>query len=237
VDNDKGVVGIAPRTSISVMSPTDLHPYPFIPPMQHLWDRVGNAASRLGIGDVLLIEQQTQDDHLPVETDFLVFKAIQAAVMKGIVVVECAGNGATDLDNHSFFGDSGATIVGGCDSQSPHRRSRGAHGSNYGSRVDCCAWADSVFTTGHRDQSIPVTGELPNYFHFSGTSSAGAIVAGVCLLIQQMHRAAHGGFPMPALALRDILRDPANGTLAGNTSSERIGAMPDLAKIIANLSL
>jgi hypothetical protein len=229
LDNTVGVVGIAPQTKIKVASPDELFPIG-VPPMQHVAAIIALAATHLGFGDVLLLEISSGD--LPVELDHFVFNAIQLITTGGVVVVEAGGNGGQDLDNHAFPGESGAIIVGACVAGIPHSREPNPRGSNFGSKIDCNAWGEQVHTCGSKTN--PVASNA--YFEFSGTSAASAIIAGVCLLVQQLHRMKHGS-PMHPLVLRNVLRDRANGTEASTFFSDRIGVMPDLGKIIANLSL
>ena len=115
---------------------------------------VRTAAQQLGRGDVMLIELQAVVDvegrgptYGPIESIGSVRDAIRAAVDKGIVVVEPAGNGNMDLadmgvsylQGQTAPGHSGALIVGagGSDQAAtgPSSRRRAA-GSNYGSRVN-----------------------------------------------------------------------------------------------------
>ncbi len=126
VQNTYGMTGIAPSAQLGVSS-----------------DRYGTYATRvdaisvatqkLNAGDILLLEMQqyTAEPYstacgcpapgclVPVDVVDSIFSAIQIAVAKGVVVVESAGNGATDLDASCFAGrfnrtvrDSGAIMVG-----------------------------------------------------------------------------------------------------------------------------
>jgi serine protease len=173
------------------------------------------------------------------------------SIAKGVIVVEAAGNGGSDLDaftlkgrhildraSPEFQGESGAIIVGACTSLFP----RGAHAvSNSGSRVDCNAWGDHVVVPGSFDQPdnpflyflppSPDVGDVP----FGHTSGASAIIAGVCLLIQHLRSIltpADGTTgPLRPDGMRALLQTAANGTLL---VPGKIGPMPDLALIIAN---
>jgi serine protease len=142
-----------------------------------------------------------------------------------VIVVAAAGNAGVNLDAEQFLGDSGAIVVGACSAGAPHSRSPG---TNFGNRIDCHAWDDGVHTTG-----AGTTRFGPTDFEISGTSSAAAIIAGVCLLIQHLQRL-NGGAPLSPIAVRDILRRTENGTETAAPFVDRIGVMPDLQKIIAN---
>jgi hypothetical protein len=87
-DNDKGVIGIAPKVRGAIAS--SLRPT--------LGDAFVLAAGFLVAGDVLLIEEQTTAGG-PVETDPHIAMLIRALTLLGIIVVEPAGNGAQNLDN------------------------------------------------------------------------------------------------------------------------------------------
>ena len=181
------------------------------------------ATSRLGFGDVLLVEGEI-GGRLPVETNRACFEAIRAATEAGIVVVEPAGNGGVDLDRvRGMARDSGAILVGAGSSSRRHRR---LPFSNHGRRVDCFAWGEMVYTAISDEHGA--TDEYTEAFH--GTSSAAAIVAGVSLCVQGMALAAHGS-PYSPHELRDIFKDPANGTRSIRPGKDRIGAMPDLGSI------
>lgn len=238
LDNEFGVVGIAPRANISVISPDELFPDPQVLPMKHVGAMIGLAATKLAYGDVILLEITSGD--LPVELDKDVFEMIRMVTNDGYVVVEAAGNGGFNLDSQTSHGDSGAILVGACKSDAPHSR---WPDSNFNGKIACNAWGENVWTCGlGKDlivNGVTIVRPIPTnaYFNFSGTSSAAAIIAGVCLLIQQLQRKKTGGISMSPLALRDILRNPNNCTKAATFFVDGIGYMPDLAKIIVNHSL
>lgn len=228
VDNAVGVVGLAPNSIIHAISPDDLSPDPLRPPREDVPGKLEIARQNLRFGDILLLEVQA--DKRPVESDLAIFALILRLVLEGIVVIECGGNGGLDLDTTPIGKfDSGAIVVGSCNSAAPHARHPV---SNFGRRIDCKAWGENVFTSGKMTDPV----KPDDYFNFSGTSSAGAIIAGVCLLIQDLHRRKHGA-PLHPRELRNILRDPANCTVAPTAAVDKIGHMPDLAKIIANNNL
>jgi Subtilase family len=221
------VVGIAPAVGIQLISVLDL--FESGPIMtDDVASKITLATNTLSTGDVLLLE--LQEDKRPVERNRAVFQAIRLATGVGIVVIEGAGNAGVNLDSEPFMRDSGAIIVGACSPSVPHARWVDAPaGGNFGSRIDCYAWGDGVFTTGARNDPV----QSNSYFNFSGTSAAAAIIAGVCLLIQNLQRQA-GGAPLNSRAMRDILRNPNNGTASAVPLNDRIGVMPDFLKIIPN---
>jgi hypothetical protein len=217
----------------------------------------------------------------PVEVEEAEFMAIQHATKDlDVIVIEAAGNAGADLDDlvsntwtnvqfslsplnpidPSLFQDSGAIMVGSAlmvptalASATVIPRSRN---NNYGTRIDCYAWDNSIWTTGYDDQNPPATSPTTSYFGFGGTSGASAIIAGAALAIQGIAQVNQKGDLANGRCspnqLRDILRNPATGTLSAhskwNTSlnsrwdprnvhfstwnADRIGAMPDLRTII-----
>jgi hypothetical protein len=182
-------------------------------------------------GAILLLEVTRYG--LPTERDPADRKAIRAASEKGIVVVECAGNGNKNLDQELPAGVDSRAIMVGASMWREERHHRlvtpnGEAGSNYGQRVDCFAVGEGVVTAGFGSLD-PGTGPHDRYTNtFGGTSGAGAIIAGVALLIQNI-RQINGKKPLSPLAMRRILRR------YGTTSvppGEPIGRMPDMRKSI-----
>jgi hypothetical protein len=237
IDNAVGVVGLSPNVSIRRLGVQDAGRTPG-ETAERVASKIALAASRLSAGDILLLEIQGGGG--PIERTFAIFEAIKVATAKGIIVVEAAGNGGHDLDTliderglrglarsiPSEFRNSGAILVGGCRGLVPHTRL----GSCFGSRIDCYAWAESVWTTGHPDPVTPTS-----YFNFSGTSSAAAIIAGVCALVQHAQRSliGSGTSTLRPAEMQRIVSAEANGTRS-LLISDAIGVMPDLAKILAN---
>ena len=277
--NDKACVGISPHVSkVNVASPWrwDEAKHEWIYSVaEAILALINPDEPILQFGDVLLLEVQTRSvdrigyRELPVEVQEAEFIAIKRATDLGIVVVEAAGNRGDDFDqnggspllfnwtNRQFslnpssphFLDSGAIIVGAAGS-----RTRGQNG-NFGNRIDCYAWDDSIWTTGYKDDTTPKdalgndTVDTKCYMGFGGTSGASAIIAGVALSLQgiahanQTEGAADGiDNRFSPTKLRDLLKDPTTGTLSQNSTQanpnvDRIGVMPDLRKIIQKAKL
>jgi hypothetical protein len=225
IDNTTGVVGIAPNANTTIISVAGSAGA----------GEIMLAAVISSPGGVMLLEF-TVGGRLPAELDSAIFEAIRLATTAGMIVIEAAGNANADLDTVTFRGDSGAIMVGGCTSDFPHKREGS---SNFGSRIDCHAWAENVFTAGERPNPPTIPPRPDSYFNFSGTSSASAIVAGVCILIQDLQlrigsNVGNPGLPLPPVIMRQIVSDPANGTDSFSIF-DRIGPMPDLAKIVSNI--
>jgi len=239
VDNNMGVIGIAPeigslRTVSQWRAKNDLSTV----------RAIEAAVDALTPGGVLLLEAQTAlrgvGGGLPPEAEPGVLTAIQSAVAHGITVVEAAGDGGLDLrvvrqkawghfldPGSPDFRDSGAILVGAATAGSPHSR---IAGSTYGRRIDCYAWGEQVVTTGDGFQGEEIDDFTDT---FGGTSAAAAIVAGVAVVVQGIAKTRLGR-PLEPAELRDLLRDPANGTPSASPD-DFIGAMPDLQKIIAKI--
>jgi len=201
---------------------------------------------------VLLLEIQIYGGWLPqsfypVEVDPNVFWAIKLAASMGIIIIEAAGNGSVHLDNsinypigmptvvlsriRPDFMDSGAIMVGACTSTVPHRC---CNFSNCGTRIDCWAWGENVYTTicypsvldphqGMYGKAAVYDGKL-----FGGTSAASAIIAGAALQIQGIAHASVGRFDPSKM--RSFLSNL--GTDVFNDINSKVGIMPDLKKIV-----
>src|SRR5262249_40726306 len=152
-------------------------------------------------------------------SELAIFEAIRLASAVNVIVVEAAGNGSARLDNFRAGGqrvlsrgipgesrESGAIVVGACNSLFPHFR---WEFSNFGSRVDCFAWGERIVTTG--DSATPTRidaywlGPAQERF-FGGTSGASAIITGVCLIVQHMKAIKDGvGARLNATDMRRIV--------------------------------
>jgi hypothetical protein len=245
-DNKLRGVGITPEVRARVVSQhrhANLGNY-------NTADAIASAAARLGAGDILLLEAQTRvgnSDYLPVEVDSAVREAIARATRKGITVVEAAGNGGTDLDTfrhpthgfiflrgHPDYRESGAIMVAAATSAHPHARfTKEPLPSNYGSRIDCYAWGERIYTVG--GSGAGPTADTTNFGHTSGAS---AIVAGAAAALQGIVMA-RGSRPWTPRRMRDVLSnpDPTVNTRSANPAIDRIGVMPNLRGIVAAESL
>jgi len=166
-------------------------------------------------------------------------------------VTDWFGGPLKELDRTISDEDSGAIMVGAgwpsitteeaATPNSAIEQSDGnadeAWGSNYGNRVDCFAWGNSVWTTA-RDHSVAGSTTVPpvneHYTDsFNGTSAASAIIAGAAVLVQDMCRHFYGG-PVECEKLRDLLKNPETGT--PYTGVRAIGVMPDLGPVLKNIN-
>jgi len=209
-------------------------------------------------------------DGYPLEVVDPWLDAIRLAVLHGITVVEPAGNpgkrlaydlGAAtwtpiggevrslDKTNTTTFIDSGAILVGACESTTSapgtHERMSDAW---FGNRIDCWAWGEDVLTTCCLGQLMPSgapatpgckEGETspPAYIYFEGTSAAAAIIAGTVALMHEMYRKSTGGYQASPGMIRELLRDTSLGTKVVKGGSTLLGSMPDLGKIATTLDL
>lgn len=239
-DNTKGCIGITPAVSARVVSQwrsaTNFNTA----------DAIFAAAFAMRAGDILLLEAQTtvgSSTFLPVEVESQTWAAIFIATLLGRIVIEAGGNGGNDLDTyqdsvhgfilkrgHANFRESGAIMVGAASSNAPHSR---LSFSNYGSRVDCYAWGQNINTTGDGWQGTATSLYTTS---FGGTSGASPIVTGAAIALQGMVKAAGKPALTPA-RMRQVLCDPRLGTRSNVPAADRIGVMPDLRKIVAELGL
>ena len=260
VDNNIGIVGIAPKANarvISYFTPGEL--FNTKKSKAAVANMIMKATSALWFGDVLLLEVQFEtrinnhNSYVPVEVDPAVFEAIRLATKFGVIVVEAAGNSGVSLDDFkdktgkkvlsrntpTEFKDSGAIMVGACSSAYPHTVlntvvNKVPLKSNFGSRVDCFAWGENILTTGNENHPDQRNAYMNRPF-FGGTSGAAPIIVGVCLLLQNLRlkltsRSGTIGKLGP-YHMRRILSNQQNGT---DLIPAQNGVMPDLKKIINN---
>ncbi len=227
--NGYGVNGIAPGASVGVYTEWSVEEGP------RRETAVMNAVADSAFGDVVLLEMQAfgQGGGLaPAETDPAMFVIVKAGVDAGVVVVAAAGNGSQNLDAAAYFpyrqmGDSGAIIVGAGTASLAHDK---LSFSTYGKRVDVQGWGQNVVTLG--GNWLTVGGDPDQAYNngFSGTSSAAALVAGLCCLVQEA-AVATGGARLPPRDVRLLLSSTgAPQGLGGN-----IGPLPQMDGLLAKL--
>lgn len=201
VDNGIGITGIVPKAKAITVS-VDSSEYPTVA------EYILFAAAKLEAGDVILLEMHAggpnkgphQQGYVPMEYFPINFEAIKEVTLRGIIVVEAAGNGDENLDHPVYervfdrtFQDSGAIMVGaGAPPRDNHQRQEHLGRlsfSNNGSRVDVMGYGAAVTTTGYGDL---YHGLEDNFYtaDFGGTSSASPIIAGVVASLQSMAKAA-----------------------------------------------
>ena len=245
VDNHYECLGITPNLDsvqcVSQWRPDSTSPTGDVMNVASTAEAMMDAVVVMKVGDVLLLEAQTTL-HYPVEIEQAIYDEIELATKAGIVVVQCAGNGKANLDNlkdaagktvfdpsSGDYRDSGAIIVGAAVSTTPHSR---ASFSNYGKRVNCYAWGDSIVTL---STNVAGTNLTAVTYAFNGTSGAGAIVAGAAISVQGMANS-HLGGPYQPSPLRDLLSSPTWNTASASPADE-IGVMPNLRGIIGEMKI
>ena len=243
--NSYGMTGIAPNAQVGVSS-----------------DRYGTYATRvdaislatqkLNAGDILLLEMQQYTFEpfstacgcpvpgclVPIDVVESIFAAIQIVVAKGIVVVESAGNGATDLDAPCFAGrfsravrDSGAIIVGAGSSLARETLSF----STYGTRVDVQGWGENVATLGYGNlAAVNGAADARQYYtnSFGGTSSATPMVAATAAVVQGVVKNLTGKY-LDSKGMRAHL--VASGVAQPSSTTRAIGPLPNLKAAIEGL--
>ena len=203
------------------------------------------AIASLSAGDVILLEQQWAytnggTDFIPIEwwlnyssspqTFNGVYAAIVNAVSNGINVVEAGGNGYMNTDNLTWYGNSGAIIVGAggvyTGGTYPEGDLQRISFSSYGSRFDLQGWGENVVTTGYGNL---YNTDGYNYWYksdFSGTSSASPIVAGAVACCVGYWKATISTIPPPPRYLQTVLINTSTPQVAPPTGW--IGPRPNL---------
>lgn len=246
-DNNVGTVGIAPRATLRALSAW--REVAGAPPTYNVADaiwslvNVMNPIPLVNAGDVLLIEAQSEFVSggniytLPVEMLEHNAVAILTATMRGLVVVEAAGNGGHDLDalpgqfpgklsaiqTYAILVAAGQPSGGGI--WEPWDGTKGA--SNVGSRIDCFARGDEIYVL----QPYPAD----SYGRVEGgTSGAAAVVAGIVASLQGIANAGTPSRRYFSWEMRDWLRDPGNPLPdpSGANPDPKIGRLPDMRHII-----
>lgn len=239
-DNGWGITGICHKAELMTCGTFFGVPTPS-------WNVPGALAvaiANLQPGDVILLENQWdysgQEDFVPIEwwTDYYpspqtynaVYAAIQTAVANGIHVVETGGNGEGDSGTISWYGDSGAIVVGAGGAYPGGTWTEGdlqkLSFSTYGPRFDLQGWGEDVVTTGFGDL---YGSEGPDYYftsQFSGTSAAGPIVAGAVAACSGFWKANVSSTPASPSYLRDLLK--STGTPQVTPPAGNIGPRPNL---------
>ena len=256
--NSIGITGIAPDATISASSFSD----------QSTAQAIKAAADKLAAGDILLLEihrpgprtpnpQQGQLGFIAIEWWPDDFAAIRYAVLKGIIVVEAAGNGFQNLDDPIYSvrpagfpanwtnpfntsnPSSGAVMVGaGAPPSGTHGRDHGPDRSrldfsNYGARVDVQGWGREVTTTGYGDLQGGSNEDLWYTNQFSGTSSASPVVVGALAATQGVLRA-RGHRRLNSATARLLVRacGSPQQDAPNRPSTQRIGMRPNLRALI-----
>lgn len=265
--NGKGIVGIAPGATLKKlgshigpgMDPGDMDYWAITAAILDALSPQGG----LVWGDVLLIEVQTLGEEAirryPIEVAPEWFDAIRLAAGNGIIVIEPAGNGDSsgvgrnlDLWDGYWEGvdtgrtlkvgdrnsDSGAIMVSGCMAAvAPAGAHERVTWQNFGERVNCYAWGESVYTAGYgplKEGQLPTINDAYTD-DFDGTSAASAIIAGAAILVQHMYEQVWLRRLSPA-QIRHALGNWSTGTrIVHPMGACQIGVMPDLGQIAAKL--
>ncbi len=194
---------------------------------------ITNAIASVEMGDVVLLEMQTQyigSGYGPAELDPAVWPVCKVGADAGVIVFGAAGNGNQNLDSsvYDFYrdrGDSGAIIVGAGMPDLTHNK---ASFSTYGSRVNVQGWGWEVFTLGYGGYAKHGGDKKQQYTSgFNGTSSASPFVASSCLALQSVAVEKLGNRLGP-LEMRQILMD--TGIPQG--SGGNVGPLPDMVAAI-----
>lgn len=266
-ENAFGVTGICPLANTRAIS--------IFGSGQSSAKAITDAANALSPGDIILIELHApgprhnfqdiggQRGFIAIEFWPADFAAIVFATsVRGVIVIEAAGNGAENLDDALYntrpngfpstwrnpFNlanpQSGAVIVGaGAPPPGTHGRNHGADRSrldfsNFGTRVDVQGWGREVTSSAYGDLQGGSNEDLWYSDVFSGTSSASPIVVGAVGCMQGGLRAASRPLLTPATA-RDILRTTGSPQQnePGRPATQRIGNRPNLRQAFERLNI
>jgi hypothetical protein len=266
-ENAFGVSGICPLANVRSIS--------IFGSGQSSAKAITDAANALSPGDIILIELHApgprfnfrdvggQRGFIGMEYWPADFAAIvYATSVRGVIVVEAAGNGAENLDDPIYetrpagfpatwrnpFNpanpQSGAILVGaGAPPPGTHGRNHGADRSrldfsNFGARVDAQGWGREVTTAGYGDLQGGSSEDLWYTDVFSGTSSASPIVVGAIGCLQGALRASGKPLLTPATA-RNILRSTGSPQQdePGRPAAQRIGNRPNVRQALDRLGV
>lgn len=226
--------------------------YPAPSPAWNVPGAIALATANLGAGDIILLEQQWDYNgagaYVPIEwwtdtspfaqTFNAVYAAIANAVANGIHVVEAGGNGNVNTGLMTWFGDTGAVIVGAGGAYAggpyPQGNLERLSFSSYGPRFDLQGWGENVVTTGY-GTLYNAEGVNRHYTAtFAGTSSASPIVAAAMASVQGYSLANISATPISPLAMRTLLVSTGTPQFFGLAGA--IGPRPDCAAAIAALA-
>jgi len=246
--NGWGTTGVSPGAS-----PLTCGSFYGLTPSWNVAGAMTVAMAALQAGDVILLEQQWDYSgtaklgrYVPIEwwnattgmaqQSNAVYYAIQTAVANGIHVVEAGGNGNVDTGAMTWWGDSGAIIVGAGGTGLTAHGDRVRMGfSSYGPRFDLQGWGENVATTGHNFDLYSAEGLNLHYTRsFSGTSSASPIVAGAVVCVQGWWAGSGQSTPISPALMRSTLK--LTGTAQDSTLTGNIGPRPDLQAAITALT-
>ncbi|MHC1776587.1 MAG: GEVED domain-containing protein [Lentimicrobium sp.] len=208
------------------------------------------AIASLSAGDIILLEQQWEytsglQNFIPIEwwmnysnsaqTYNGVYAAIVTAIANGIHVVEAGGNGNVNTGSLSWYGDSGAIIVGAGGATTTNDRQRLSF-SSYGPRFDLQGWGENIVTTGGGSNGPDLyNSEGPNFYYtntFNGTSGASPIVTAALACTQGYYKALYSVTASPAY-LRSHLATWGTAQVYG--PSGNIGPRPNIKAAMQNI--
>ncbi|MBN2035763.1 MAG: S8 family serine peptidase [Chitinispirillaceae bacterium] len=189
-------------------------------------------------GDIILMEMQRSapDGNLgPPDVISSLWDAIDEATDAGVVVVQTAGNGASNMNSTSYAsyhqrGDNGSIIEGAGTADTRHTR---MSYSTYGDRVNMQGWGQNVFTLGYGNGWSGSSDWKQSYSaSFSGTSSSGPIVTSAVALLQSYAKERKDSL-LPCPLIRTILS--STGIPQGDPQNGHIGPLPNLRAAIRML--
>lgn len=151
---------------------------------------IRNNPETLVEGDIVLLELQVTIPNypvpFPVEIEAAMYNVIKYGIQAGFIIIEAAGNGPQDLNNpveavgymdiSTNDSGTGAIMVGAVDKLIGGTFSRNIK-SNFGDRVDCYCYGNSIPTSGGAGMS------------FNQTSLATSIIAALATNLQRKAKA------------------------------------------------
>lgn len=233
-DNERGVVGIAPRaTFYGVVSRAEIDTSSVLADPNKCADITGAivaAVHKMNPGDVLLTEVQTVAgtttaqgvlfDFAPIEIVDLWFDALRYAAGYGVTVIEPAGNGNFDLDSPGWTWNMGGRSLDRDGGGAAFKDSGAVMVSGCSAKVNSESerlhTADAGVNSGSRIDcygwmtdvgSTDVTNSGADSYDgtYGGTSAASAMIAGAAILVQEMYRSSHAGNSASPMQVRQLL--------------------------------